>query len=224
MRRLYHWTFDPASRAVRLALGEKRLEAELVVSPPWKPDEELQRLAPGASTPVLLDQGGHGRLVAGGARAVLEYLDEARYEPRLLPGIAQDRAEIRRIWEWVETGLADVGRSLVAERVAQWERRDREPDAAALRVGSHALRGRMTFLNALCESRPFLAGRALSVADLVCAAHLSAADYFGDVPWDLAPDLRDWYARMKSRPSFRSLLADRLEGARPASHYADLDF
>jgi glutathione S-transferase len=29
---------------------------------------------------------------------------------------------------------------------------------------------------------------------------------------------------MKSRPSFRSLLGDRVPGQPPASHYAELDF
>ncbi len=224
MRRLYQWPLDPAARAIRLALGEKRVEAELVDSPAWKPHPDLAKLAPGAAAPALLDQGGHGRVVAIGTSAILEYLDENGTAPKLLPGIAQEKAEARRIWQWVETGFHEVANSLVAERVAQWTRREREPDPAALRAGAHALRGRMTFLNALCESRPFLAGRSLSVADLVAAAHLSSADYFGDVPWDLAPDLRAWYARMKSRPAFRPLLADRIDGARPAKHYADLDF
>ena len=105
-----------------------------------------------------------------------------------------------------------------------WVRRDREPDSAALRKGAHALRGRMTFLNALAENGSFLAGRSLSLTDLSAAAHLSCYDYFGDVQWDAVPDLRDWYARLKSRPSFRPLLADRVDGARPAKHYADLDF
>ncbi|HZY20786.1 MAG TPA: glutathione S-transferase family protein, partial [Beijerinckiaceae bacterium] len=35
---------------------------------------------------------------------------------------------------------------------------------------------------------------------------------------------KDWYARVKSRPAFRAVLADRVPGMTPASHYADLDF
>ena len=88
----------------------------------------------------------------------------------------------------------------------------------------HALKGHMTFLDALSGQRAYLAGRSLTIADLSVAAHLSAYDYFGDVPWDLTPDLKDWYSRIKSRPSFRTLLADRIDGTRPPKHYADLDF
>ncbi|MEL6258782.1 MAG: glutathione S-transferase family protein [Pseudomonadota bacterium] len=224
MRRLYHWTLDPASRLVRLALGEKRLDADLVLSDPWQSQTDVSKLAPGATVPGLIDQGGHGRVVAVGARAIVEYLDAECDGPKLLPGVAQDKAEARRIWEMVEIGFSQIAGTLLSERVEQWARRDRQPDAAALRTGAHALRGRMTFLEALCGARPFLAGRALSVADLALAAHISALDYFGDVPWGPTPDLQAWYTRMKSRPAFRPLLADRLEGLRPAEHYADLDF
>ena len=54
--------------------------------------------------------------------------------------------------------------------------------------------------------------------------NLSALDYFGEVPWAEFPAAAEWYVRMKSRPSFRSLLADRVPGQPPVSHYAELDF
>jgi glutathione S-transferase len=44
------------------------------------------------------------------------------------------------------------------------------------------------------------------------------------VPWEVDAHARDWYARIKSRPSFRSLLADHLTGMPPPKAYADLDF
>jgi len=224
MKRLYHWALDPAARTVRLALAEKGMIAELAISEPWSPNPEVSCLAPGAVSPALIDHGAHGRVVSAGTQAICEYLEDEATTPRLLPVSPQDRAEARRVWRWCEDAFADVNAKLLTERVTQWVSRGREPDSTALRKGAHALRNRMTFLNALCEQRTYLAGRHLTLADLSAAAHLSCYDYFGDVPWDSAPDLRDWYARIKSRPSFRSLLADRVDGARPAKHYADLDF
>ena len=38
------------------------------------------------------------------------------------------------------------------------------------------------------------------------------------------PATEEWYVRMKSRPSFRSLLADRVPGQPPVTQYAELDF
>jgi glutathione S-transferase len=64
----------------------------------------------------------------------------------------------------------------------------------------------------------------MSYADLAAAAHLSVVDYLGDVPWDEDEAAKAWYARVKSRPSFRPLLADTHAGIPPSKTYADLDF
>ena len=52
----------------------------------------------------------------------------------------------------------------------------------------------------------------MSLADLAAAGHLSTLDFCGDVDWAAVPAAHDWYARMKSRPSFRPILADRVAG------------
>ncbi len=224
MRRLFHWPLDPSSRLVRLALGEKRLDADETVHAPGEPAPDVARSNPGTAGPILLDRGAAGQVTVIGSRAIIEYLDDVYPSVPLRPAAAQDRAEARRLWQWCEEELAAVDADLLRERLQQWLQRDRQPDPSALRAGSHALRGRLTVLNALAEQRPFLAGKHLTVADFAAAARLSAYDYFGDVPWDLAPDLRDWYRRIKSRPAFRPLLKDRVRGTRPAAHYSDLDF
>lgn len=224
MRRLYHWTFDPQARLVRVALAEKGLAFDSIPSPPWAPHADVGQLAPGAAGVALIHRANEARYVAIGAHAICEYLEEARDGPRLLPRLAEERAEARRIWRLVDDGLMEAVDYLLQERIAIARHRSHAPDSSKLRKGAHALRARLTFFNHLAETRPFLAGRLMSLADLSLAASLSCFDYFNDVPWDLAPDLRSWYARIKSRPSFRPLLADKIEGARPAPHYADLDF
>ena len=74
------------------------------------------------------------------------------------------------------------------------------------------------------ERRRWLAGDHFSVADITAAAHLSALDYLGEVPWEDYDAAKSWYALLKSRPSFRPLLADRVAGFIPSGTYADLDF
>lgn len=224
MKRLWHWPIDPLARTVRLALGEKRCAVDLVIALPWAQPGELAAMAPGARAPVMVDTGAEEKVSAAGAHAICEYLEEAIPSPRLLPFVAQERAEARRLWRYSEDSFAEVNATLLTERVNQWVRRSKDPDSATLRMGVHALKSKMTFLNGLAESRTYMAGRMLTLADLSIAAHLSAYDYFGDVPWDMTPDLKAWYSRMKSRPSFRPLLADKVDGTRPARHYADLDF
>ena len=69
-----------------------------------------------------------------------------------------------------------------------------------------------------------LAGDRLTYADLSAAAHLSTVDYLGDVPWDEDETAKTWYARIKSRPAFRTLLGETLAGLAPSPSYANLDF
>jgi len=216
--------FDPHARTVRLALGEKAMAFEAISSPPWQPNRDVQMLAPGASGVALVHRANEARYTAVGVNAICEYLEESDQQVRLLPRLAEDRAEARRIWRQSEDMFRDACDTLLRERIAIARSRAHSPDSGALRSGAHALRGALTFFNHLAEMRPFLAGRSLSLADLSVAAHLSCFDYFDDVPWDTAPDLRAWYSRMKSRPTFRSLLTDTLDGTRPATHYSNLDF
>ncbi|MEM0985348.1 MAG: glutathione S-transferase family protein [Pseudomonadota bacterium] len=224
MKRLYHWMLDPAGRTARLALSEKGLEVMGCAVTPNVVNPELDRLAPGAVAPALVDSMVEGRVNVVGLGAILAHLEEVYPTPRLLPVTAQDRAEARRLVDWTREQFRPVNETLLAERITQWVRRDRQPDSSALRRGAHGLRGLLTFLDAVAGERTYLGGRGFSVADLAVAAQLSCLDYFGDVDWGGVPDLKGWYARMKSRPSFRPLLSERVEGARAAHHYDDLDF
>ncbi len=64
----------------------------------------------------------------------------------------------------------------------------------------------------------------MTLADFAAAAHLSALDYISDVDWNRSAVVKDWYAKIKSRPAFRNILADQVPGFLPPPHYADLDF
>jgi glutathione S-transferase len=100
----------------------------------------------------------------------------------------------------------------------------RPPNMETVRSGRQALKSALAGLGTLAEKRGFLAGRDVSLADLAVTAHLSALDYYGEVPWAEYPAVTEWFARMKSRPSFRPMLADRVPGQPPVPHYAELDF
>ena len=224
MLRLYHWPLDPASRTVRLVLGEKKHVFEERMVEPWAKEPEILQLAPGARLPAMIDRRAGNPIVTIGSHAIIEHLEETPGETRLLPSAQNERAEARRMWRWSEDAFDMVNTQLLSERVSIWAKRHHTPSSQALREGAHTLRGRLTFLNGLIETRENLAGRHFSIADLAAAAHLSCYDYFGDVPWEGVPDLKLWYSRVKSRPSFRPLLEDQLLGLEPASHYMDLDF
>ena len=98
------------------------------------------------------------------------------------------------------------------------------PDVDFLRAIRTNLRYHMSYISHLADRRRWLAGEELSFADLAAAAHLSSVDYLGEVPWEEFAVAKVWYARLKSRRAFRTILADRVPGALPSAHYADLDF
>jgi len=223
---LYHFAFDPGSRAVRLALGEARMEFSETPVRPWEEGCPVATLNPSGMPPVLqiADAGGRSLTLCEPA-AILGWLEERTTEPFLLPADAAERAEVRRLLAWFDRRFTDeVNAVLLHERMEKPLLRLGPPEARALRAGREALKSHLAMMEGLLAQRDALAGRRISQADIVAAAHLSVLDYFGEVSWASYPGLKTWYMKLKSRPCFRPLLADRFAGVAPSTCYADLDF
>jgi glutathione S-transferase len=230
MLTLFHHPMLAACRFVRLAFGEYGEELVLIEEKPWARRKEFLALNPAATLPVLLAE---GDAPVVGASVIAEYLDETRgalkRDRRLFAENPMDRAEIRRLADWFLTKTeGEVTRYLVRERVLKpmmpTAQGGGAPDAAAIRAARANIRQHMKYANWLAGTRNWLAGTRISYADLAAAATLSVLDYLGEIDWTEYPSARDWYSRVKSRPSFRPLLGDRVRGLTPVSHYADLDF
>jgi len=225
-RTLYHFPLDPASRQARLALGEKRLPFEAVVVRYWEEPEAFTTLNPSGLTPVLVEvEAGRKRLVVCEVRPVLEYLEEQYPQPGLLGRDPAERAEARRLMQWFDRKFdAEVNSYLLREKLEKRLTKMGAPDLSNMRLGREALRAHLGYVERLLGQRDWLAGPRLSLADFAAAAHISVLDYFGDIPWREIPAAKTWYMKVKSRPAFRPLLADRWPGLAPAAHYDDLDF
>lgn len=224
-RTLLHFPLDPASRQVRLALGEKRLSFADQQVRYWEGPEALLALNPSGYTPVLRETR-HGQTFAVcESRAILEHLEETEPEPSLLGREPAERAEARRIIQWFDRKFdQEVNALLLHEKMEKRLLGLGAPDLNHIRQGRDALKEHLGYIESLLSQRDFLAGRRLTLGDFAAAAHLSVIDYFGDVPWRDFSVTKTWYVRLKSRPCFRPLLADRWPGLAPAAHYDDLDF
>ena len=222
MRTLHHLWLSPFCRKVRLVLGEKRMAFEMTSEAVWERNETFLALNPAGEVPVLVERGG---LALSGSDAICEYLDEAQPEPPLIGKDPVARAEARRLVYWFDHKFhAEVTKNLVDEKIMKRFLGLGEPASKTIRAGHANIHHHLDYVAYLADRRRWLAGDDLSLADLAAAAHLSCVDYLGDVPWDQHPTAKDWYVRVKSRPSFRPLLEDKISGAAPARHYADLDF
>lgn len=232
MSLLTHFSLCPHSRSVRIALAELDLAFELSEERPWEWRKAFLALNPAGNLPVLQLSDG---VVIAGSYPISEYLGEmvrqAELDERLkdlYPGTPEDRAETRRLVDWFHRKLDDeVTREMLREKLYARLRTDlppQAPDAELLRALRANLRYHLSYIGYLADHRRWLAGDEMTFADMAAAAHLSCLDYLNEVPWDNHPAARQWYQRLKSRPSFRALLADRVPGMPPPAHYPDLDF
>jgi glutathione S-transferase len=230
MLALFHYPVCPHSRFVRLVLEEYGLTPRLVEERVWERRAEFLTLNPAGTTPVLVEEGGPP---VPGAGVIAEYIDETRGsgapDRRLMPTELGARVEVRRLTSWFNDKLFEEATGpLVMERVFKRYMPAGSgggpPDTETLRAAKINIKYHLAYIGWLIRTRDWLAGDKLSYADLSAAAHLSVADYLGDVPWDEDETAKSWYARIKSRPSFRSLLVETLPGVPPSKTYADLDF
>ena len=221
MIRLYHFPLSPFCRKVRLVLAEKKLEVELIDERYWEPSPDFLRRNPAGKVPVLRIDA----RVLSESQAICEYLDDVYPSPALMPRDIDGRYEVRRLCAWFDDKFhSEVTSKLLYERVNKKIMAQGYPDSKNVKFGAGRIKYHLDYMGWLLDQRRWLAGDAMTLADLTAAAHLSSLDYISDVDWNRSATVKDWYAKIKSRPAFRSLLADHLPGIHPAPHYALLDF
>lgn len=222
MRTLYHHWLSPSSRKIRIILGEKKLDHRLRVERPWAPSEELLNVNPAGRIPVLNDV---NEIIISHDNAIVEYLEEAYPGRSLIGNDIYQRAETRRLAGWFdELFYWDVTHKIVYEKALKRHFSHGHPEPQTIREGLTNIHKHLCYIETLIDQRNWLSGDQFSLADIAAAAQLSCVDYMGDISWEKYPQGKEWYARIKSRPSFRSLLNDNIPGIAPPAHYANLDF
>ena len=227
MRTLYHLWLCPFARKVRIVLAEKKLPFELEIEKVWERRDEFLALNPAGEVPVLIEANGEDGppLVLSDSAVICEYVEEICAEPGLLGAEPEARAEARRLAAWFDQKFQrEVTVNLVDEKVNKRFLGLGAPSSAAIRAGHVNIATHLSYVEYLIERRDWLAGPDFSLADIAAAAQISCVDYVGDVPWEDFPEAKSWYARVKSRPSMRPILADHIPGIPPPKHYANPDF
>ncbi|MEO0728778.1 MAG: glutathione S-transferase family protein [Pseudomonadota bacterium] len=242
---LTHFKLCPFSRAARLLLGELGLSPELVETRPWALSRMHLLEDPSGRLPLIRRNDGH---LLCGFYALSEFIvdcqdrgddvvallagapaddEDTPQQLVFLPENLDDRAEVRRLVDWFNGKCnAEVTQELIVEKVRTVLDRSAgmTPNIAMLKAARANLRYHLDYLGFLADKRRWIAGETLTIADFVAAAHISIIDYLDEVDWRSAPHVEGWYERLKSRRSFRPLLADRIPGLTPPAHYGELDF
>ncbi len=230
MIRLYQHAFCPLSRYARLLLSEYACDVTLIAQKPWETNEAFLAINPAGTLPVLVET---NRFAVIGFGPLGDYLhqtqDERLNAPDLLPSRPDERAEVLRLVDWFcGKFYAEVTVLMTEEKIYKRQRAGQGVSEGIEMVAIHAarrnIRNHLPYCEHLLKDRPWFGGEHLSLADFSAAAQFLGLDYFSDVPWEIAPRTREWFAKMKSRPAFRSLLAENLPGIAPAPHFLNPDF
>jgi glutathione S-transferase len=221
MLRLYHVPLSPFCRKVRLVLAEKKMDVELIEERYWEQSTEFLRRNPAGKVPILRHQGA----LLTESTPICEYIEELNPEPSLIPNDAEARYEMRRLVSWFDDKFHhEVTSNLLYERVNKKVSGQGFPDSKNIKEGARKIKYHVDYMAWLLEHRRWLAGDTMTLADFAAAAHLSSLDYISDVDWNRSSVVKDWYAKIKSRPAFRNILSDQVSGFPPPRHYNDLDF
>jgi glutathione S-transferase len=223
MRILYNSTIDPGCRKIRLVLAEKKIPFQIVNEDEWKGKKFFYQLNPLEVVPFLYETDGFSLCDSG---AIAEYIDESFPDPLPLMGDnIKERSEVRRLTNWFDNKFyQEVTVGLVNEKLLKGRFSNDPPDSRLIRLAHSSISFHMSYFTYLLDRRTWIAGEFFSMADLAGAAQFSSIDYGNGIDWNKFPLVKNWYSLIKSRPSFRDILKDRLPGISPSLHYTDLDF
>jgi glutathione S-transferase len=225
MYRLYHHTICPFARKVRLHLAAKEIGFELIQENFWERRKEFIAMNPAGTLPVLFDNS-NASIVVGGA-TIIEYIEEKHAEGKSFLGDSlSKRAEVRRLQDWFDNKFYnEVSKYVLNERyLNRYLPGAHAPNSEVLRVARKNLNIHLSYIEYLLESRKYLAGENITVADFAAACQISVLDYFGDINWHHYLPAKDWYSLIKSHKVFGEILKDRLSNINPPEYYSKLDF
>ena len=218
---LVHSNISPQCRKIRILMAEKKLLFVLKEENPWALSKDVLKINPAGELPVFIFD---GNIIAGNY-AITEFLEETYTQNKLISGNNKSRAEIRRLIDWFDNKFyREVYQYIAGEKIYKRFVLRQPPESKRIKAGINNLRYHLEYIDWIVERNNYLVGNDFSLADISAAAQLSVIDYLGDVPWEDYKNAKLWYSKIKSRPSFKEILNDRIKGIYPSNHYADLDF
>ena len=218
---LVHSNLLPQCRKIRVLMAEKKMLFVLKEENPWALSKDILKINPAGELPIFIFDGN----ILAGNYAITEFLEETYSQNKLIVGNNKERAEVRRLTNWFDNKFdREVYQYIVGQKIYKPSVLKEPPESRRIKAGINNLRFHMEYIDWLTERSNYLAGAEFSMADISAAAQISIIDYLGDIPWEDYKNAKLWYSKIKSRPSFKEILNDRIKGVYPSKHYTDLDF
>ena len=220
MYTLHHYFLCPASRFIRLVLEEKKIKFNLQIEDYWDPQQSFLLMNPAGYFPILKSENG---LPIVGPSVIMEYLEES-YEKNFLFN-KKFNSEIRRLVFWFENIFKqDIIFPILNEKIYKRFNENKNPDSNVLRKSIENLKFHLNYFNILVGENDWLVGDKISYADIFFAANMSVLDYIDELNFQGFDEIKEVYYKVKSRPSFKKILIDRIVGINPSKNYKNFDY
>lgn len=191
--RLFASPTSPFARKVRIALLEKAIQHELVMTDAAKPDARVPRLNPLGKIPILERD---DRPALYDSPVILEWLDEIA-EPVLVPKSGESRFQVL-MWQALSDGIMDA----CVARLIELRRPDDKHVPGAIRRQEGKIESALRDANERVGAG-VLVGDELTLADVALVVAVEYVDLRHPHDWRIQnPELASWHARAKDRPSF----------------------
>ena len=221
MYTLYHYYLCPSSRFIRLVLEEYKIAYDIQLENYWKPQKEFLLLNPAGHLPVLINLDNYALI---GANVCMEYFKSLNLKPNLMNDEYKEQAEIRRICHWFEIVFKkEVLDPIIYEKVYSRVVESINPNSNNIRSALQNLNFHIQYFDYLLKHRDWIVGDSLTYSDLIASANFSTMDYLGLLDFGKCQHIKEWYLKLKSRPSFKILLKDQIVGLNPDNNYKYLD-
>jgi len=223
--KLYHQPLCPFSRKIRMLLAAKGIAFELVKENFWERRREFIAINTMGTVPVLFDEN-NGNIICGSS-VISEYIEEKYSDTKSFIGDSiSKRAEARRLQGWFdEKFYNEITKYILNERFYnRFLPNPPAPNSNTILTAKHNLNIHLRYMVFLLETRKYLVGNELSIADFAAAGHISSLDYFGDINWRNYDLVKEWYISVKSQKAFLDILKDKVPSITPPEWYARMDF
>lgn len=208
---------------LRVVLKEKGMDFNLIYEAFWERNDAFLQLNPGGMTPTMIHP--ESREPVSSLWAIFEFLEAISDEPQLIYGDIDSQISIRRITDWFcNKFYNEVTKYIFSEKVIKVFTGNTPPNSHALRAAKYNLLYHIDYITYLLGNNDYVAGEKPSLADYAVAGQLSVLDYLDDMLWERSNRVQEWYRLIKSRPSFRDILGDRINKIQPSIQYSNLDF
>ena len=218
---LHHYYLCSSSRYIRLILEEHKITYNTQLENYWKPQKDFLQLNPAGHLPVILNK---ENFPIVGANACLEYIKDLNLKPHLFVNNYKDKAELYRLHHWFDTIFKkEVLDPIIYEKVFSRIVENIIPNSENIRAALQNLDFHAQYFNYLLDNKNYFIKDKLTYLDLLAAANLSVLDYLGLLNLKTNKNVKEWYLKIKSRPSFKTLLKDQIVGLNPHENYKSID-